>query len=117
MGVLPMKSMSAMKAMKAMKASKAMKAAAMKSGAMTAAGAYASVAESTGLKAKDVKGVVEGLLAVAADQLKKNGSFKVAGVLNLKLKSKPAQPARKGVNPFHQGALCVQSQTSLQDRQ
>merc|ERR1712107_619606 len=92
---LPMKSMSAMKAMKAMKASKA-----MKSGAMTAAGAYASVAESTGLKAKDVKGVVEGLLAFAAEQLKKNGSFKVAGVLNLKLKSKPAQPARKGVNPF-----------------
>merc|ERR1712227_544667 len=83
-----------------MGASKAMKAAAMKSGAMTASGAYASVAETTGLKAKDVKGAVEGLLAVAAEQLKKNGSFKVAGVLNLKLKSKPAQPARKGVNPF-----------------
>merc|ERR1711976_569388 len=82
------------------KASKAMKTWAMKSGAMTASGAYASVAESTGLKAKDVKGVVEGLLAVAAEQLKKNGSFKVAGVLNLKLKPKPAQPARKGVNPF-----------------
>merc|ERR1712173_537257 len=85
---------------KAMKATKAMKAAAMKSGAMTISAAYSSVAASTGLKPKDVKGVVEGLLAVAADQLKKNGSFKVAGVLNLKLKSKPAQPARKGVNPF-----------------
>merc|ERR1712176_252722 len=95
--VLPMKAMSAMKAMKAMKA---IKAAAMKSGAMTAAGAYASVAETTGLKPKDVKGAVEGLLAVAADQLKKNGSFKVGGVLNLKLKKKPATPARKGVNPF-----------------
>merc|ERR1712039_815451 len=83
---------------KAMKATKAMKAAAMKSGAMTASAAYSSVAASTGLKPKDVKGVVEGLLAVAAEQLKKNGSFKVAGVL--KLKSKPAQPARKGVNPF-----------------
>merc|ERR1719326_831307 len=83
-----------------MKAMKAMKAGAMKSGAMTSAGAYASVVETTGLKPKDVKGAVEGLLAVAADQLKKNGSFKVAGVLNLKLKSKPAQPARKGVNPF-----------------
>merc|ERR1711953_341486 len=76
------------------------KAGAMKSGAMTTSAAYASVAETTGLKAKDVKGAVEGLLAVAAEQLKKNGSFKVAGVLNLKLKSKPAQPARKGVNPF-----------------
>merc|ERR1712064_86225 len=79
---------------------KAMKAAAMKSGALTASGAYAAVAETTGLKPKDVKGAVEGLLAVAAEQLKKNGSFKVAGVLNLKLKSKPAAPARKGVNPF-----------------
>merc|ERR1712193_301443 len=76
------------------------KAAAMKSGAMTTSAAYASVAETTWVKAKDVKGAVEGLLAVAAEQLKKNGSFKVAGVLNLKLKSKPAAPARKGVNPF-----------------
>merc|ERR1712154_251454 len=82
--------------MKAMKAMKAIKAAAMKSGAMTASARVAS----SGLKPKDVKGVVEGLLAVAAEQLKQNGSFKVAGVLNLKLKSKPAQPARKGVNPF-----------------
>merc|ERR1712050_371670 len=32
--------------------------------------------------------------------LEKNGAFKLAGSLNLKLKSKPATPARKGVNPF-----------------
>merc|ERR1712039_1084937 len=74
--------------------------AAMKSGAMTAAGAFAAVAETAGLKPKDVKAAMEGLLAVAAEQLKKNGSFKIGGALNLKLKSKPAQPARKGVNPF-----------------
>merc|ERR1712072_115860 len=73
----------------------------MKSGgAMTVAGAYSSVAESVGLKPKDVKAAVEGLVAVAADQLKKNGSFKVGGMLNLKLKKKAATPARKGVNPF-----------------
>merc|ERR1712083_699058 len=36
----------------------------------------------------------------AADQLKKNGSFKLAGALNLKLKKKTARPARKGINPF-----------------
>merc|ERR1719219_725878 len=71
----------------------------MKSGAMTVTGAYASVAETAGLKPKE-KAVVEGLLAVAADQLKKNGSFKIGGAVNLKLKSKPAPPARKGVNPF-----------------
>merc|ERR1739845_156176 len=68
--------------------------------AMTATAAYKSVAESTGLKTKDVKGTMEALMGVAADQLKKVGSFKIAGALNLKLKQKPATPARKGVNPF-----------------
>merc|ERR1712130_271668 len=79
---------------------KAMKAGVMKSGAMSVTGAYGAVAESTGLKPKDVKAAVEGLLAVAVGQLKKNGSFKVGGALNLKLKSRPARPARKEVNPF-----------------
>merc|ERR1719502_259415 len=83
--------------LKAMKAMKAMKAA---SGVMTATQAFGSVAETTGLKSKDVKAIVEGMVTVAADQLKKNGSFKLAGALNLKLKKKPAQPARKGINPF-----------------
>merc|ERR1712107_6123 len=81
-----------MKGMKGMKA--------MKSGAITASAAYSSMAETTGLKAKEVKAVVEGLVDVAAAELKKNGSFKLAGALNLKLKKKPAQPARKGINPF-----------------
>merc|ERR1712070_894104 len=70
------------------------------SGVMTATQAYGSVAESTGLKSKDVKAIVEGIIGVAADELKKSGSFKLAGALNMKLKKKPAQPARKGVNPF-----------------
>merc|ERR1712066_596000 len=85
--------------MAAKKATKAMKAT-RKVGPLTAAGVYSTVAETMGLKPKDVKAAVEGLVAVAADQLKKNGSFKVGGMLNLKLKKKPATPARKGVNPF-----------------
>merc|ERR1712139_617338 len=68
--------------------------------AMTTTAAYKSVAESVGLKTKDVKGTMEALVGVAAYQLKKVGSFKIAGALNLKLKQKPATPARKGVNPF-----------------
>merc|ERR1712151_1243331 len=80
-----------------MKAMKAMKGAAQ---GMTATAAYSAVAETTGLKVKDIKGVVEGIVAVAAEQLKKNGFFKLAGALNMKLKKKPATPARKGVNPF-----------------
>merc|ERR1719163_1769741 len=69
-------------------------------GAMTATAVYQSVAETTGLKTKDVKGAVEAVLDVAVDQLKKNGSFKIGGMLNLKLKKRPATPARKGINPF-----------------
>merc|ERR1719440_2136298 len=84
--------------MKATKASKAMKAAGPK--AMTTSAAYRAVSETTGVKARDVKGAIEAYINVAATQVKKNGAFKVSGALNLKLKSKPARPARKGVNPF-----------------
>ena len=70
------------------------------SSAMTVSGAYSAVAESAGLKPKEVKGAVEGVLALAAEQMKKSGSFKLAGMLNLKLKVRPATKARKGVNPF-----------------
>merc|ERR1740117_1913137 len=91
------KAMKAMKAMKkAMKAMKAMKA----GGVLTQTGALQSVAETTGLKTKDVKGVVDALMGVAVAQVKKTGSFKLAGMLNMKLKNKPATKARKGVNPF-----------------
>merc|ERR1712014_110974 len=81
--------------------SKAM--AAMRSGsssAITATAAYKSVGESAGLKVKQVKECVEAYMAVAASQLKAAGSFKLAGSINMKLKKKPATPARKGVNPF-----------------
>merc|ERR1719409_2559120 len=86
-----------MKAMKAMK--KAMKA--MKTGgAMTQTGVFQSVAETTGMKTKDVKGVVDAFMGVAVAQVKKSGSFKLAGMLNMKLKNKPVTKARKGINPF-----------------
>ena len=66
---------------------------------MTATGAYAAVAEKSGLKAKDFTGAVEGIMALAAEQLEKHGPFKLAGSLNLKLKKKPATAACKGVKP------------------
>merc|ERR1712138_378160 len=92
----PVSAMAPMKAMNAMKAMKAMKAGT----AMSASAAYGSIAETAGLKNKDVKAVVEGLVTIAGEELKKNGSFKLAGALNLKLKKKPARPAKKGINPF-----------------
>merc|ERR1711865_168923 len=87
------------KAMKAMK--KAMKAmSAMKAGGLTQSGALQTVADKCGLKAKDAKAVVEALMGVAVSELKKSGSFKLGGMLNMKLKNKPAKKARKGINPF-----------------
>merc|ERR1711894_706179 len=80
----------------AMKAAKA----SGKASGMTVAASYATVAESVQLKPKQVKDVVEGIMGVAAKELKKSGGFKLAGMLNLKLKSRPATPAKKGVNPF-----------------
>merc|ERR1711967_99483 len=67
---------------------------------LTATGAFAAVAETTELKAKQVKAVVTSYVESAATELKKNGKFKFGGVLNMKLKKNPATPARKGVNPF-----------------
>merc|ERR1711868_199026 len=74
--------------------------AAMKSGVLTQTQVISSVAETNGLKNKQVKGVIDALFAVACAEIKKNGSFKLAGMLNLKLKKKPATPAKKGINPF-----------------
>merc|ERR1719355_538106 len=72
----------------------------MKATGMSQSAAYSSVAETTGLKTGQVKGVVEAMMGVAVAEIKKNGSFKLGGMLNMKLKNKPAQKARKGVNPF-----------------
>merc|ERR1711870_148789 len=101
-------------AMAPMKAMKAMKGAAK---GMTASAAYSAVAETTGLKAKDVKGIMEGIVAVAADQLKKSGSFKIAGALNLKLKKKASDASQEGCEPIHKRTMRFQSQASFEDRQ
>merc|ERR1711862_419970 len=81
----------------------AMKAAAT---GLTAGAAFAKVAESTELKPKQVKAAITTYLEIAAAELKKNGKFKLGGILNMKIKKKPARPARKGVNPFTKGP-CV----------
>merc|ERR1712072_106874 len=87
--MLPMRSMKAMK--KAMKAQKS---------GLTATMVYQSVADSSGVKRKDVKAAMEAYMDVCASELKKTGSFKIGNNIKLKLKVKTATPARKGVNPF-----------------
>merc|ERR1711874_445288 len=79
------------KAMKAMKGSKK---------GMTATAVYKSVAEEKSLKTKDVKAIVDAYMGVASTEVKKTGSFKLAGMLKMKLKVKTATKARKGINPF-----------------
>merc|ERR1712224_361184 len=80
---------------------KAMKAKAMKaSQTMTLTAVYQKIADSSGLKRKDVKTTMDTYMDICASELKKTGSFKIGQALKLKLKHKPATPARKGVNPF-----------------
>jgi len=50
------------------------------------------------VKNKQMKHVIDAL-GMAVQEIK-NGNFKLAGMLNLKLKNKPATPARKAINPF-----------------
>eukprot|EP00927_Polykrikos_kofoidii_P052525 TRINITY_DN463_c0_g1_i1.p1 TRINITY_DN463_c0_g1~~TRINITY_DN463_c0_g1_i1.p1 ORF type:complete len:174 (+),score=43.76 TRINITY_DN463_c0_g1_i1:81-524(+) len=104
-----MKGMKAAKEMKAAKAAKPAKTAPtpMKAvvrttanGKLSAAGAFATVAEQTGLTPRNVKGAIEGFVDIAVAQLKAAGKFNFAGNFMMKLKKKPAVPARKGVNPF-----------------
>merc|ERR1712070_786121 len=73
---------------------------AMKGSGMTATAAYTTAAEKAGLKTSEAKAVVEALMEVAVSEVKKSGSFKLAGMLNMKLKNKPATKAKKGINPF-----------------
>merc|ERR1712188_25378 len=65
---------------------------------LTMSEVYQNVADSSGVKRKDVKATVEAYMLVCAGELKKTGSFKFGQSLKLKLKK--ATPARKGVNPF-----------------
>ena len=44
---------------------------------------FAFVAETNGLKTKQAKGVVEALVSVACDLIKKNGNFKFARMLDI----------------------------------
>merc|ERR1719214_268461 len=72
----------------------------MKAQGLTLTAVYQKIADSSGLKRKDVKATMDAYMDICASELKKTGSFKIGQSLKLKLKQKPATPARKGVNPF-----------------
>ena len=54
----------------------------------------------TNLSRKDVKGVVESIVAVGYQELKKNGTFLLPGFAKFVVIKKPATKERKGINPF-----------------
>merc|ERR1712125_96355 len=69
-------------------------------------GAYASVAETVGLKPKDVKGAVE-----------EAGIIQDRRCVEFKVEVEARDPRSKGCEPFHEGAMCVQGQACQQDCQ
>jgi DNA-binding protein HU-beta len=57
-------------------------------------------AEHGELSKKDVKGVLEALVTVGHEELKKTGSFLVPGFAKFVVIKKPATKEREGINPF-----------------
>lgn len=82
--------------------SKARKALSSPSKAYTKTELYSTIATTTGLQKKEVSTVFEALAPIIAAHLKKQGpgQFTLPGLLKIKVVSKPATKARKGINPF-----------------
>lgn len=61
-----------------------------------------TIAEETGLSRKEVGSVLDSLATVIGRHVSKRGvgEFVLPGLLKIKTVKKPAQKARKGVNPF-----------------
>ena len=58
------------------------------------------ISEKTGLKRKEVGAVFDELGTLIKRDLKQVGLFNVVGLMKVKVVNKPAQAARKGINPF-----------------
>lgn len=58
------------------------------------------IANETGLSKKDAGAVMASLTGMIGKSLKKGGVFQVPGLMKIKVITKPATKARKGVNPF-----------------
>ena len=58
------------------------------------------ISDKTGLKRKEVTAVFDELGGLIKRDLKSVGLFNVVGLMKVKVVNKPAQPARKGINPF-----------------
>lgn len=72
-----------------------------------------SLAESSGLKKTDVKGVFDALAALATDEVKKNGEFTLPGFGKL---VKATRKAREGRNPATGKAINIPEKTTVKFR-
>lgn len=69
---------------------------------MTKSDMLKEIATRSGLERKQVAAVVDGIIELASEAIGKGGPgvFKLAGLVQLKRVDKPAQPARRGIDPF-----------------
>lgn len=69
---------------------------------LSKSGLIQAIAEAMGdeLSRKQVKTVVEALVAVGHRELKKSGVFTLPGFAKFRVVKKPATKARQGMNPF-----------------
>lgn len=60
------------------------------------------IAAKTGLNKKQVAGVFDELSVLIKKNIKKGGpgTFTVPGLMKINVRTRPATPARKGINPF-----------------
>jgi DNA-binding protein HU-beta len=72
-----------------------------------------SLAESSGLKKTDVKGLFDALAALATSEVKKNGEFTLPGFGKL---VKATRKAREGRNPATGKAINIPAKTTVKFR-
>ncbi len=70
--------------------------------ALNKSGLVAHITEASGVIAKDVRAVLAALEGAVAGSVHKKGagSFTLPGLLKITVVNLPAQPKRKGINPF-----------------
>ena len=62
---------------------------------------FATIADETGLKKKDISNVFDALSNIIRQDLKSGpGVVNLAGLMKIKAVHKPAVPEREGINPF-----------------
>ncbi len=70
---------------------------------MTKTQMYTQIADDTGLTKKEIVAVFDSYTNIVDRHVKKrsSGVFKMPGMFKIKVVKKPAQKARKGINPFN----------------